>query len=267
MKFKHLVVFGIIILPSFLFAQDEVILKQYFPHKEKVMFELNFNPFSQTGAISFENFQTKYWLGDKMVLRMGLQMKNKVNLLTDEDYDPAEKYKMNVSEKSLLFGVKPGLEFRFLKNSRISPYAGFEVQYKNKSTSSNYREYFQTYNYSNGEQTTKYEFVETKIDGGQRNVTTGTITTNAGTFPITTTGYTGERAFSSLGGNLLVGSDFYFVRNMYFGFEAGFGYESLKYKQVVVDISNNVKKTTIPSLTNNNAGFYYNSAIRLGIWF
>jgi len=272
MKLKKVFLLMLLFTPSLLFSQTDSISnlpgkRSSFPAMKTVMLEMNFNPFSPTAVISFENLQTKYWLDNKTVLRLGLQVSNKGTSLTDEDFDPEEKYKTNASENSFLFRIKPGIEYRFLQNSKISPYVGFELLYKNKSTSADYKEYIQSYDYSSGQSVVVYDFVETKVDGGLRNVTTGSYTNSNGTYSYTTVNYVGERAFSSLGGNLLLGSDFYFVKNMYFGFEVGLGYESLKYKQVILDISTNVNKTTYPSYTTGIFGFYYNSAIRLGVWF
>jgi len=272
MKLKQLFVLMLVIIPAILYSQNDSISKSpckktLFPEKKTVMFELNFNPFSSKGVISFENFQTKYWLDNKTVVRLGLQLSKKGTSLTDDDFDSAEKHKSNTSENSFLFGIKPGIEFRFLQSSKISPYAGFELQFKNKSTSADYKEYSQTYQYINNQQVIKYEFIETKVDGGLRNITTGTYSNSNGIYSYTNVDYGSERAFSSFGGNLLVGSDFYFIKNMYFGFEVGLGYETIKYNKVIVDISTNVNKTTYPSYNTNSLGFYYNSAIRLGVWF
>ena len=272
MKLKQVFVFLLLITPTLLFSQTDSISKlcckrSSFPAGKTKMLELNFNPFSSTGVISFENLQTKYWLNKKTVLRLGIQMSKKGTSLTDDDYDSAEKHKTNASEKTFLYGIKPGIEFRLLQNSKVSPYVGFEMQYKNRSTSADYKEYNESYDYSSGQAVLKYEFVETKVDGGLRDITSSTINTTNGSYYYSAVSYDNERAFSSLGGNLLLGSDFYFVRNMYFGFEVGLGYESIKYKQVNVDISTDVNKMTIPSYSTNNLGFYYNSAIRLGVWF
>ena len=82
------------------------------------------------------------------------------------------------------------------------------------------------------------------------------------------TSYTNERAFNSFGGNLLLGADFFLVKNMYFGFELGLGYEMIKYKQVEYVISSDVRETeTIPSSKSSDFGFFFNNSIRLGIWF
>ncbi|MDD2797445.1 MAG: hypothetical protein PHV20_02520 [Bacteroidales bacterium] len=234
MKLKEAILFVLLITPVILYSQIEIISKSslkkvQLPEKRTKMFELNFSPFSPTAVISFDNFQTKYWLNKKTVLRLGLQLKNLENSTKDGDYDPAEQHKTNKNEKTLLVGIKPGIEFRFLQNSKISPYIGFEQLYQNKSTSADYKEYVQYFDYTNGQSVLKYDFVETKVDGAWRDLTTVTnINPNGTTYKYASTDYTGERAFSNWGGNLLAGSDFYFVQNMYIGFEVGLGYESKK---------------------------------------
>ena len=271
MKLKSSLLLILFICPSFLFSQTDSISmscckKSQLPEKKTVMLELNFNPFSSAGVFSFDNLQTKYWMNDHTVLRLGLKLSTNGTSLSDDDYDSKELHKSNVDEKSLLIGIKPGIEFRFLPKSKISPYAGFEIQYENKSVNSDYKDYIQSYDYNTG--LYSYEFVETKINGALRNITSGSgVDTQGYSYSYTLTNYAYERAFSSIGANLIAGSDFYFVKNMYFGFEVGLGYESTKYSQVILDISTDVTKTTMPSYTTNSLGFYYNSAIRFGVWF
>ncbi|GHT18234.1 hypothetical protein FACS189429_4360 [Bacteroidia bacterium] len=66
---------------------------------------------------------------------------------------------------------------------------------------------------------------------------------------------------------MLLGCDFYFMRNLYVGLEAGLGYNYTKNKKVSIEISNQVNPAILPSFTESNFGFYYNSAVRLGFWF
>lgn len=235
------------------------------PNAKTVMFELNFNPLGQGGVFSFDNMQGKYWLNKTTVLRLGIGYNTKSNAVTDGDYDIKELHKSDLNEKTTMYTFKPGIELRLLKNSTVSPYVGLELMIKNKSSLSDYKEYNQTYDYNTSKYI--YNFVETKIDGGWRTYTTGTYTTSNGTYTTSSTSYTAERAFSSFGTNLVLGSDFYFMKNMYAGFEVGLGYQTTLYDKVVLDISTNVDKTTYPSYTASNLSFYCNSAIRLGIWF
>jgi len=258
MNFKNKLVVLCFIFPAMVYSQTEVNKK--LPAAKAVMFELNFNPMGGTGVFSFDNMQGKYWLNNSTVLRLGLGFTSKSNGVADSDYDSKEQYKPNVNEKTSMFTFKPGIELRLLKNSIVSPYVGLELMYKNKSTNADYKEYTQSTDYNT--QKTIYTFVETKIDGSWRSY----VTSN-GTYPYTTISYSNERAFSTFGTNLLLGSDFYFVKNMYFGFEVGLGYQSTLYDKIVVDVSTNVNKTTSPSYSTSNVAFYYNSAIRLGVWF
>lgn len=76
-----------------------------------------------------------------------------------------------------------------------------------------------------------------------------------------------QRAYHSYGANLIFGTDFYFVKNMYFGFEVGVSYNHNKYEQGTVEQSTTVQKLTIPSYNSSELKLYSNSALRLGVWF
>lgn len=246
-------------------AYSQTVETSKLPNAKTVMFELNFNPLGQGGVFSFDNMQGKYWLNKTTVLRLGVGYNTKSNGLSDDDYDSKELHKTNLNEKTSLLTLKPGMELRLLKNSIVSPYVGMELVFKNKSSLADYKEYIQAYDNNTGKYI--YNFVETKIDGAWRSYTTGTYTNSYGNYTTTSTSYTAERAFSSFGTNLILGSDVYFMKNMYAGFEVGLGYQSTLFNKVVLDISTNVDKTTYPSFTASNLSFYYNSAIRLGVWF
>jgi len=263
MKFKIILLSVFLSFSVISYSQTEIITK--LPAAKTVMFELNFNPMGANGVFSFETMQGKYWLNNTTVLRLGIGYNTKSNGMADGDYDPTVQFKSNINEKSSLFTFKPGIEIRLLKDSKISPYVGLEMIYKNRSSNADYKEYTEIYDYNT--QKYKYDFVETKIDGAWRSYTTSNYTGNNGSYTVTNIVYNGERAFSTFGTNLLLGSDFYFVKNMYVGFEVGLGYQSTLYHKIAVDISTNVEKTTIPSYTISNLDFYYNNSIRLGVWF
>ncbi len=65
--------------------------------------------------------------------------------------------------------------------------------------------------------------------------------------------------FSTLGFNLVAGTDYYFAENFYFGMEAGFGFTSVSVKKAETSVTYNGNKTTVmtnPTKTNsfgNNA--------------
>lgn len=66
---------------------------------------------------------------------------------------------------------------------------------------------------------------------------------------------------------LLFGVDFFPIKNLYLGLEVGLGYELIKYKQIIVKNSSNDEATTYPSGAQEDFGFYYNNALRLGVRF
>lgn len=279
-KIKRLLILGFSLLIPFLtFSQTDSISKS--PTAKDFMIEINFNPFGDDGIFSFENLQTKYWINNKTALRLGLQFDYNNNSTTEDDYKSDEVYKPTVSEKSFLLGFKPGIEFRILPNSRISPYWGFEFSYTNKSSNSEYIDYEREWD--NDIDDYIYNKVETKLEGAWRKVTFQELETmdpwgRTSYRMYRSTDYTYERAFSSYGINLLLGTDFFLVRNIYLGFEIGLGYKMTKFKQIELELIDNREpqspyypsiedKLTYPSSKSTDFGFYYNNSIRLGVNF
>jgi len=279
MKSKRLLILGFSLLIPFLtYSQKDSISK--YPTAKNFMVEINFNPFGHDGVFSFENLQTKYWVNNKTALRLGLQLDNKNNSTTEDDYKSEESSKPTISEKSFLLGFKPGIEFRILPNSRISPYWGVEFSYINKSSSSKYIEYEKKYD--SGFKDYVYNKIETNLDGAWRKIDLVELSYSDPYYGSTgyrmyqTTNYTSERAFSSYGLNLLLGTDVFVYKNLYMGFEIGIGYKMLKYKQIKLDINDpsetdptviKENKSTYPSSKTSDFSFYYNNSIRLGIYF
>lgn len=238
------------------------------------MIEINFNPLGDDGVFSFENLQTKYWINNKTALRLGLQFDYNNNSTTKDDYKSDEDYKPTISEKSILLGFKPGIEFRILPNSRISPYWGFEFSYLNKSSQSKYVDYNREYNYVIDDWA--YNKAETNVDGAWREIEAGIYYLSNGYVYYTNTSYGEERAYSSYGLNLLFGSDIFISKNLYMGFEIGLGYEILKYKKINIEVNDfgetgleviENNKSTYPSSKTADFGFYYNNSIRIGVCF
>lgn len=222
-----------------------------FPNQGAFMFEVNLKPFSGGDVISINNFQAKYRISSQTALRLGLYIDNKTTKQLKDDYDFKEKYPRTVDQKSFTYGILPGIEYHFLKNSKISPYCGVELSYMKQNAQSTY----EIYNYSYNGYNTDYTYTKYKVDGGWISGLSGNSIT------------VGQRAYHTFGTNLLLGTDFYFVKNMYFGFEVGLSYSHSYYDKATVDQTNVVDKITIPSYNSSELKFYSNSAIRLGVWF
>jgi hypothetical protein len=225
--------------------------------------ELNFKPFGEN-VISFNQLQLKYRISDNLALRLGLAFDQNTVDQPGDDYEQSEPRKVTSTEKLTKFGVLPGIEYHFLKNSKISPYLGAEFSFFNRSVKSHYRDYTQEYDYNSGNYF--YIPIEIDIDGATRKITSEFVQYPSGYYYYAYTEYP-ERAYTSFGGNLLAGCDFYFMRNLYVGVEAGLGYNYVNTKKATIDISNEVTPTILPSFTTSKFGFYYNSALRLGFWF
>ena len=253
-------IFAICFSQNILVAQENVSI----PGKNNFAVELNFKPFGEN-IISFNQLQFKYRLDNNVALRLGLALD--INELDQpgNDYDPLEEQKYTSFEKQTKFGILPGIEYHFLKNSRISPYVGAEFSFFKNTVKSHYRDYGANY-YYDYDWSYHYIPVEIDIDGAIRTITQQYYETQYGYSYYLSTSYNNQ-AYTSYGGNLLLGCDFYFMRNLYVGIEAGLGYNYTKYQKVTITYSNEVNPTIIPSYTNNKFGFYYNSALRLGFWF
>ncbi len=277
MKVKNVLILGFLLFSFNSFSQNDSVSR--FPKPRNIMVEINFNPFGKDGVFSFENLQTKYWINNNTALRLGLQFDYKNNSTAEGDFKSDEEFKPTVSEKTFLLGFKPGMEFRILTNSRVSPYWGFELSYINKSTSSKYEEYKREYD--SNVQDYVYNKVETKLDGAWRKTNLVEMSYNdpfggSGYRMYQTTDYSSERAFSSYGINFLLGTDVFVYKNLYMGFEIGVGYELKKYKQIKLEINDSGEtdpkviksnNSTYPSNKKSDFGFYYNNSIRLGVYF
>ena len=246
-----------------LMAQEKTSI----PSKNDLAVELNFKPFGEN-IISFNQLQFKYRVADNIALRLGLALNsNKLNLKGD-DYPDTDPLKYTGSENVTMFGVLPGVEFHFLKNSKISPYIGAELSFTKNSVKSHYRDFNSESYYNNvtGNYDTRYIPVEIDIKGATRTIEEEYYQTYYGYSYYYTPSYL-NRAYTSYGGHLLLGCDYYFMRNLYVGLEAGLGYDYTKYQKVTIGYSNSVTPDIVPSYTDSKLGFYYNSALRLGFWF
>lgn len=252
--------------------KEKVKTYSYAPEKKRVkiddpwLFELNFKPFQEDELISFEYFQAKYLITERIALRLGLQLDYKSNKISSDDYEVAG-YKPTQDESSFLFGVKPGLEFRLLSASRISPYIGFEMSYSNKTSKAEYVQYIADFNIIS--ELNEVNRVEIEVDGAWMRseiYESGSITSGSYTYyRVTNYGY--ERGYTSMAGNLLFGADVYLIKNVYLGVEAGLGYQMRKLKPVNVKQSNSITDLNYPSGRESEFSFFYNNAIRLGVRF
>ncbi len=241
------------------FAQENPAI----PAKNAFMMELNFKPFGED-VISFDHLQIKYKTSDNFAWRLGLAFNRNTMDLPGDDYSPSETHKVTGNEKSTTFGILPGIEYHFMKNSKISPYWGVELSFFNCSVESHYTDFEPRYDHYL--ERTYYAPVEIDIDGATRKMTSSYRQDSQGYYYYCTTTEYAERAYTSFGGNLLLGCDFYFMRNLYAGIEVGLEYNHVKYKKVTIDTSNQTKHV-IPSYTTTSFDFCYNSALRLGFWF
>ncbi len=255
MKIRKILILSLLLAPLLSFSQKDSTLR--FPSSKSFMIELDFTPFGNDGVFSFNELKTKYWINNKTAFRIGIELNRKKNSTSEDDYETTATDKSTYTEKSFMFGIKPGFEFRILKQTKVSPYLGFEILFRNQSSDAEYEDY------GSGYWPNQIEITTTEVSGGWREQEY----TNNGGYYYSNTTFSKNRAFYSFGGNFLLGVDFNLIKNVYFGFEIGLGYERIKFKQIEIDRTGSIDKTTLPSSKSSNLGFNYNSSIRLGVWF
>ncbi|MDN4164552.1 hypothetical protein QWY31_03510 [Cytophagales bacterium LB-30] len=259
---------GVLCLSQLTLAQTDSTSRT--PQNKDFMVELNFNPFGGQGVFNIDNLRTKYWISDKVALRLGFQFDYNSNELTDADYQGDSRDRSSYSEQSLLLGINPGIEYRFRQNNRVSPYVGVELAYRKKSSSANYTDYIPYYDVSQDRYS--YELVDYTVEGVWREF----YSEFNGDFYYSRVRYDQERGFTSYGANLLFGTDVFLWKGLYMGFEFGLGYHLMKYAQIEVVVDNRElapdsffedEEFSYPSSKSGEFGLYYNNSIRLGVLF
>ncbi len=170
------------------------------------------------------NLKARFYFNEHWAIRLGIMLdyqKDKSNLEADElEVGPDNPREEAYDKKSTTIGFMPGFEYRILTNSKVAPYFGAEFLYQSKSSSSScVRKTYDSFGWEPEVITSK---TEVDVDGAWFIYYD---------YPFHSIDYD-TRAFNKIGGNLFIGSDFYFVKNFYFGFELGLGLHSTKYKDI-----------------------------------
>lgn len=256
----------IFVFPS-LFAQEQT--NPRIPTGKDFMLEINMTPFTGDDIFVIDQLKGRYYFNEHWAIRLGIMLdyqKDKSNLEPDElevgpDNSSEEAYDM----KSTTIGFMPGFEYRILTNSKVAPYFGAEFLYQSKSSnSSSTRKTYSSWGWEPEVITSKSEV---DIDGAWF------VYYDYPSYYVDMD----TRAFNKIGGNLFIGSDFYFVKNFYFGFELGLGLHSTKYKDVTIDsfsatyypsgVEVVVDEEVIYGSSDFVTDFYIVNAIRVGVWF
>ncbi len=226
------------------------------------MIEASADLSGQEGFLCSPGLTAKYWLSDRFVLRLGADYGWRSNGVPEPVYEDESFNNLLYSEKMSVFALRPGVEYRFLKGTRVSPYAGVEFSYRKKSSRSWYESYTQY-------QGTVLTYNHLAVQGAW--VTGGSTLEGLSAQE----GYS-QRAFTSLGGNLLLGADFHAWKRLYFGLEARLGFEQMDYERVswARTVHDSIEHTTVatsgtslPAGKAKDLSFFGGGAIRAGFWF
>lgn len=201
---------------------------QFKPSQGDFSAEVNFRPLS-TNPIQVDYLKGRMFLNSDMAIRLGLELNSysETSKSTNTANPPITEETTN---KYMIFGLRPGIEFHMKGTDRLSPYYGAEIAFSMKSASTKITNF-------------------NKVDGSN-------VEVNGAWQDGSNMGYT------MFGINLLFGADYYVAKHLYLGAEIGFGFFNYSYKDTEVT-SGTTTKTT-PNGSDMNMGVNFNSAIRLG---
>ena len=232
------------------------------PGSGNFSFEVNLMPFGQDQVIDITGFRGRIFVEENLALRLGanLDLISKNYETPVMTYDNLLLYEQ-AEEKATTLGVNFGIEYHFLDSRRISPYAGFEVNVVNKSSSATYDQYSQIFDpFGNN----SYELIKLEYENmWEPGIVGYYYDPYNNSLPILSEQ---QRAFLMLGANLVMGTDIYIAKHFYMGFEFGFGYDFFKYKEAEFIVDGIVEEKT-PVAKTNEINFKANNAIRMGVWF
>jgi hypothetical protein len=211
--------------------------------------ELNFNPFDGSLTLNNTNTQIKVrkFITNSKALRIAFTTSYKQdNSNAKSVYGP---FPINTStyKKSFLALVNVGIEHHLTGSKRISPYWGWEVGLGFKTSKQNSK-----------------DGTESRIIKGAWE-TTQTVYNGSYYYYLTVFD---ERGFWNLGGNLILGFDFFMSNDFYFGYEILFGFDYYKYSNIDVKL-NYSDGHTYPKLSDESwkLGPKLVNGIRIGFMF
>lgn len=258
MKSKNFLLSTIFLFSILVNAQEDDQQKMLKPSKGNYSFELDFLPFSSNGPINLNAFRGRYFINDKLALNVNFNFDHKkYHDETPVSYQNTLVFNTDDGKYSV-FGLGTGIEYHFLNAHRISPYVGVNIAYEIKR--SNYEGVENSYqsNPNSG-------IVETKIEIENAWRVYDIAGYNSNGYPYYRY-FMNERAYNSIKANIVLGADVYLIKHLYMGVELGLGFNSIKYKEVIVKEDGNLD-TKYPKAKDFTFGLIFNNAVRLGFWF
>lgn len=228
------------------YAQDIAVQKDNTlkPGKGNFVTELNFNPFQ--GNLSLNNsinqIKGRYYIDDKLVLRLGLGLSVVDSAISYGNPYGAESYYNSNNRKSTAIDINIGLEKHFKGTGRLSPYIGIDLSYGTKSASQNIV-------------TTPYEM---DIKNGWMEL----IYFQSGSGFYSSTQIVAN-AYNRFGAFAVAGFDFYMAKNFFVGYEFNLGYFKTNFKSP--DITVTGQNPGYSSYVSENKSTTFKSSLINGI--
>ncbi|MBT3208266.1 MAG: hypothetical protein HN704_13160 [Bacteroidetes bacterium] len=211
------------------------------PEAKDFSFEVSFIPLSNTAPIDLSYLRGRYFMSDKIALRMGLEFDAK-SISEENPFYGDNSFIGDIPDAKIensysLWGIHPGIEYHFGNHKRLSPFFGADFFYIQKTSKS-------AINYNSPIYTS--ETIDITIDGAWSNFE--------------------ERAFNQFSLNLILGSDFYLSKNIFMGFEFGISYTTTINQKVTQTIDDD-EIDYLGKTSETKIGKFVNNAIRLGVCF
>ena len=199
--------------------------------------EVQFAPLSAS-PVSISGIRLRIFNSETSAIRLGLFLGgSNTEEITQETNTEIDALELINVDKSFDFSIRPGYEMHFAGTDRLSPYVGAELLFGMSNSTSEVQEQY--------------------LDDND-NEQVKTLITKTGT--------------STFGLNVVAGADFYFSDAIYLGAELGFGFASVKDKEIEKTWENPADgdkddTDTLGNTKSSSWGPNYQGTIRLGWLF
>lgn len=212
--------------------------------------ELNFNPFD--GNLTLNNavgqLKFRYLCPNNTAYRFAVNIgynqdnSNVINVYGNDPYDITSR------QKSFMVGLNFGKEKHFNGSKRLSPYVGWEIGFGFKSSS----------------QKVNDDNESTEIKGAWITYKDGSYVDQYGNTHYNTYRSFEERGYWSVGGNAVIGFDFYISKNFYFGYELLFGIDYKSYSDIDITEKYDIPSNPNYNIPDNNSPDYDEESWKIG---
>ncbi|TPE44898.1 hypothetical protein [Pontibacter mangrovi] len=229
---------------------DSVVVSPLKPLAGKLATELNVNPFNGTISLnnSLNQLKFRYFAKTDLALRLGFNGSKDSRRLESSNAYGTNAYDNKDERSSSTIGVNAGIEKHFKGTRRLSPYIGADLVLEKRTSE-------QEITSGNSTTTITGAWRESSYSSGYPSQTYYTFM---------------QQGYSRYGLNLVTGFDFYMAKNLFFGYEASFGFSKRSMDDIEVkqsDSSNSPSNSADVTNTSFSFGPSLMNGVRIGYVF